>query len=123
MLIVDWADARKALVESDTFPRCMYPLRRLTLTKVHIKLRRGARSGAVKKAWKDNKIAEKWAACRPAQKLAVATKRANLDDLERFSVMINRKQRAFAVRKLASKQLNPKKGAVKKAVDNKKKQK
>ena len=114
VLVVDWADSKKILVEGDKFPRCMYPLRRLTLTKVNIKLNRGARSGAVQKAWKDQKVSEKWAATNPAMKLDVKQKRANLDDMGRFSVMINRKQRAFAVRKLVSKQINPKKGAAKK---------
>lgn len=89
----------------------MYPLRRLQLTKIRIPLNRGARSGAVQKAWKDNKVDEKWASTPVARKLAIKTQRANLDDFQRFAVMINRKQRAFAVRKLVSKQLNPKKKA------------
>jgi len=35
--------------------------------------------------------------------MAQNTKRASLNDLERFSVMINRKRRSFAVRSLAKK--------------------
>ena len=112
MLIVDWADSKRILVEGakGNFPRVLYPLRRLQLTKIKIDLNRGARSGAVQKAWKANKVDEKWASTPVAKKLAIKAQRANLDDFQRFAVMINRKQRAFAVRKLVSKQLNPKKG-------------
>merc|ERR1712147_525311 len=87
VLVVDWADAKKILIEGAKFPRCLYPLRRLTMTKVKIPLNRGARSGAVQKAW-------------AAKKVDVKQKRANLDDFARFSVMLNRKARAHAVRKL-----------------------
>lgn len=118
-MVVDWCDDKRILIESDKFPRVLYPLRRLQLTKVKVALNRGARSAAVKKSWKDNKVAEKWAKTNAARKLDIKAKRANLDDMGRFSVMINRKQRAFAVRKLVSKQLNPKKGGAKKAAAKK----
>merc|ERR1711862_1038647 len=112
-LIVDWADAKKVLIEGPKMPRCLYPIRRLQLTKVKIPLNRSARSGAVQKAWKAQKVDEKWAATRPAQNMVTKEKRANLTDFDRFSVMINRKQRAFAVRKLVCKQVNPKRAAAK----------
>jgi large subunit ribosomal protein L14e len=89
------------------------------MTKVKVALNRSARSAAVKKAWKDSKVDEKWAKCPAAQKMAVKEKRANLDDFARFSVMINRKQRAHNVRKLVSKQIKPKKAAPKKGGDKK----
>merc|ERR1711865_358084 len=119
VIVVDWADSKRILIEGAAFPRCMYPLRRLALTKVKVALNRGARSAAVQKLWKSAKVDEKWQKTRAAQKLDAEAKRANLDDMGRFSVMINRKQRAFAVRKLVSKQINPKKGAIKKAVAKK----
>merc|ERR1719443_907769 len=112
-LIVDWADSKRVLVEGPKMPRMIYPLRRLQLTRIKININRGCRSGAVMKAWKEQKADEKWAATNPAQKLAVKEKRANLTDFDRFSVMINRKQRAFAVRKLVCKQVNPKRAAAK----------
>merc|ERR1719453_1652058 len=113
-LIVDWADSKKVLIEGKDMPRCLYPLRRLQLTKIKIPLVRSCRSGAVQKAWKAQKVDEKWASTKPAQKMDEKNKRANLSDFDRFSVMINRKQRAFAVRRLVAKQINPKKGAAKK---------
>ena len=109
-MIVDWADSKRMLVEGAKFPRCMYPLRRLTLTRKVIKLNRSARSGAVQKAWKAEKVDEVFAKLPAAMKKARREQRANLDDFSRFSVMINRKQRAFQVRKAVAKQINPKKG-------------
>ena len=115
VLIVDWADAKRMLIEGREVPRMMYPLRRLQLTRRVIKLNRGARSGAVQKVWKAEKVDEKFNALPVAMKKARREQRANLDDFSRFSVMINRKQRAFAVRKAVAKQINPKKGGKKDA--------
>merc|ERR1712083_929278 len=108
VVIVDWADAKQMLVEGPKLPRCMYPLRRLQLTKQKVKINRGARSGAVRKMFAE--VAKKFDSTSAAKKMAVQNKRAELTDFDRFSVMINRKQRAHAVRKAVSKQLNPKKG-------------
>ena len=117
VVIVDWVNAKQVLIEGENFPRCLYPMRRLTLTKFVVpNLLRGARSSNVIKASKKFELVKKFAACPPALKMEQAKKRANLTDFERFSVMINRKRRSFAVRKLASKMVAPaNKGPVKKA--------
>lgn len=50
VVIVDIADATRVLVDGPTtgFPRVLYPLKRLTLTKLKIKgLLKGARTGTV----------------------------------------------------------------------------
>lgn len=56
-----------------------------------------------RKAAEAFKLSEKWAATSAAKKFAVRAKRASLNDLDRFKVMINRKNRSFQVRKLAKK--------------------
>lgn len=91
------------LIDGEGFPRCLYPMRRLTLVKHRLPILRGARSGTIKKAWEAYGLTKKFADSRPAQKMAQNAKRASLNDLERFSVMINRKRRSFAVRSLAKK--------------------
>ena len=51
VIIVDIADATRVLVDGPTtgFPRVLYPLKRLTLSSLHIKsLLKGARTGTVK---------------------------------------------------------------------------
>ena len=102
-MIVDFADSKRMLVDGEDFPRVVYPIRRLTLTKLRIPLLRGARTSTVLKAAKAFGLKQKWEESAPAKKLEVHKKRASLNDLERFSVMINRKRRSFAVRKLAAK--------------------
>jgi len=104
-VIVDFADSKRMLVDGEDFPRVLYPIRRLTLTKLRIPLLRGARTSTVLKAAKAFGLKQKWEASAPAKKLEVHKKRASLNDLERFSVMINRKRRSFAVRAIAKKSL------------------
>ena len=104
VVIVDWVNARQVLVDGEGFPRCLYPLRRLTLTKLVVPgILRGARTSTVAKASKKFDLTAKFAASRPSAKMEQAKKRASLNDFDRFSVMINRKRRSFAVRKLAAK--------------------
>ena len=105
-MIVDFADSKRMLVDGEDFPRVVYPIRRLTLTKLRIPLLRGARTSTVLKAAKAFGLKQKWEASAPAKKLEVHKKRASLNDLERFSVMINRKRRSFAVRAIAKKALS-----------------
>ena len=49
------------------------------------------------------KLNEKWALTSQAKKFALRAKRASLNDLDRFKVMINRKNRSFKLRQLAKK--------------------
>ena len=64
---------------------------------------------------------EKWAQTSQAKKFALRAKRASLNDLDRFKVMINRKNRAFKLRQLAKKITGGAKGGAKKAAPAKKK--
>ena len=104
VVIVDWVNARQVLIDGEGFPRVLYPLRRLTLTNYVVPgVLRGARTSTLVKAAKKFDLAAKFAASRPSAKMEQAKKRASLNDFDRFSVMINRKRRSFAVRKLAAK--------------------
>ena len=115
VVIVDFADQNRALVDGKDFPRCLYPIRRLTLTKLVVPIQRGARTGTLLKALKDFDLEGKWEATPTAKKAAMRETRANLTDFERFKVMRNRKRRSYAVRKLVSKQISKKKAPPKKA--------
>ena len=50
VVIVDIADTHRVLVDGPTtgFPRTLYPLKRLTLTKFKLNLLRGARTSTLK---------------------------------------------------------------------------
>ena len=94
------------LVDGENFPRVLYPIRRLTLTKFRLPILRGARTSTVVAAAKKFGLQQKWEASSQAIKIATHAKRANLSDFERFSVMVNRKRRSFAVRAIAKKALS-----------------
>lgn len=55
------------------------------------------------KAAKKEDMEGQWGKTSAAKKIARAHKRASLNDLDRFKVMIQRKQRAHLVRKIAKK--------------------
>ena len=50
VVILDMADVNRVLIEGPTsgFPRVLYPIRRLTLTRLLVPIPRGARSGTLK---------------------------------------------------------------------------
>jgi len=97
--IVDVVDGNKVLVDGENFPRMMMPLRRLSLTKLKLGIQRGARTGTFLKAAKKEGLQAQWDAMPFAKKLALKAKRANLTDIERFQVMVNRKAKSLAIRK------------------------
>merc|ERR1712188_234166 len=85
------------------FPRVMYPLRRLTLTRLRIPILRGARTGTLRKAAAKFELDKKWTETRACQKMARATARANTTDFDRFKVMVFRKQRGYVARRFHKK--------------------
>lgn len=102
-VIADVADQNTVLVDGPAFPRVTYPVRRLALTNLRMKLNRGARTSTLLKAAKEFDLDKKWAATPEAKRLAQRETRSKLNDFERFQVMINRKRRAHAIRKLTKK--------------------
>ncbi|GEQ68996.1 hypothetical protein JCM33374_g2666 [Metschnikowia sp. JCM 33374] len=79
-------------------------LAKVALTPVVLpKLPRGARTGTVAKKWAAADIDAKYAATPAAKKAAIRQKRASLSDFERFQVQILKKQRRYAVKKIAAK--------------------
>jgi len=69
---------------------------------------RGARTGTVVKAAKAFDLDAKWKKTAYCTKMDRFTKRATLTDFERFQVMVARKQRSFAVKRLTAKNLGKK---------------
>ena len=104
VIIVDMVDINRVLVDgAGNFPRCIYPIKRLTLTKLRMNVLRGARTGTLIKVAKTFGLEEKWAANAACKKIARYSARAATTDFDRFKVMIARKQRTYSVRKLAYK--------------------
>ena len=103
VVIVDFVDFTRVLVDGANFPRTIYPLKRLTLTRLRIPILRGCRTGTLAKAAKAFELDKKWAACTAQKKMEKFNKRKETTDFDRFKIMVLRKQRSYDARKLAKK--------------------
>lgn len=122
VVIVDIVDTKRVLIDSAdrSMPRCIYPLRRLSLTKIKVdKVHRGCRTGnLVKKAKKDDIVA-KFKATPVSIKQEKYKLRSSLSDFDRFKAMVLKKQRSYQRGHLDSKKKAPAKGGDKKAAAGK----
>ncbi|RMY56807.1 hypothetical protein D0863_12852 [Hortaea werneckii] len=99
-------DHRRVLVEgfssdaSKVVPRHAAPLAYVTLTGIVIpKVPLGVGHTALQKLWNNEKVEEKWANSKTAKTSAKLMRRRQLNDFERFKVMVLRKQARFETRK------------------------
>eukprot|EP00903_Cladosiphon_okamuranus_P005810 g5754.t1 len=100
-VILDVADNNKALVEGpDTgVGRQLIPFKRLALTDFKLPIQRNARIGTIRAAAKAEDLHAKWEATSLAKKKARKLKRASMTDLDRFKVMVARKQKSAIIAK------------------------
>ncbi len=75
--------------------RQLIPLKRVALTKFKLPILRNPRSGILKKAIGDFGLNKKWEETSTAKKIAIRTRRATLNDFERFKTVLLRKQVSF----------------------------
>ncbi|EGS22970.1 60S ribosomal protein eL14 [Thermochaetoides thermophila DSM 1495] len=108
--IVEIIDHKRVLADGPSSdpklatPRGIVPLSRALLTPIVIpKLPRGARTGAVKKAWEAYGVDAKWKETNWAKKQLQQERRQSLTDFDRFKVMRLKKQRRFEERKALAK--------------------
>ncbi|GAB1311658.1 Ribosomal protein L14-domain-containing protein [Madurella fahalii] len=108
--IVEIIDHKRALVDGPSSddklatPRGPVQLAKTLLTPIVIeKLPRGARTGAVKKAWEAAGVDAKWHEGNWAKKQLQQERRQSLTDFDRFKVMRLKKQRRFEERKALAK--------------------
>ncbi|EAA36538.1 hypothetical protein GE21DRAFT_2093 [Neurospora crassa] len=108
--IVEIVDHKRVLVDGPSSdpklaaPRGVVSLSRTLLTPLVVeKLPRGARTGAVKKAWEAAGIDAKWKESNWAKKQLQQERRKALTDFDRFKVMRLKKQRRFEERKALAK--------------------
>ena len=122
VVIVDMVDMNRVLVDGmGKFPRVIYPLKRLNLTRLRVPaVLRGCRTGTLAKAVKAFDLDAKWTKTPAFLKMDRQNKRAALTDYQRFQVMILRKQRSYTASHLNSKKAPAKKAAPAKAAGGKK---
>ena len=101
--IVDIVDGNKCLIDGPMnitgVSRQVIPFKRLNLTDLVVTIERNASTKDLSEAWSADGTLEKWEATAWAQKLAAKKKRANLNDFERFKVMVAKKQKSSIIKK------------------------
>merc|ERR1719270_1890129 len=105
--IVDIIDQNKCLIDGPAditgVPRQVCPYKRIALTDLVVKIERTSTVDDIKAAWEEAEIMSKWEESSWAKKISAKKKRANLNDFDRFKVMVARKQKsAIIAKKLAS---------------------
>merc|ERR1719345_203046 len=76
----------------------MMPVRRLSLTDFKAKIPRGAREKTLKKALDTDGIMTKWTETSWAKKLKAKEVRKNMNDFDRFKLMLAKKKRSALVK-------------------------
>lgn len=96
-IIVDILDHNRALIDGPMtgVARQILAFKHLRLTKIVVKLPRGAREKTVKKVWQAEQVSEKWSQTASAKKAAQLKVRKNLNDFERFKVMVLKQRRNY----------------------------
>lgn len=99
-VVVDIVDQNKCLVDGGTLGiRQMISYSRIALTDFVVTIERNAAPKEITKAWAEADITTKWEATSWAKKLSSKVKRANLNDFDRFKVMVAKKQKSEIIRK------------------------
>jgi large subunit ribosomal protein L14e len=90
--IVDIVSDKRVLVDGEDIKRQVIPIARIQLTKQVLKVGRGARTGAVKRIISKENVAQTFANSSLGKHYASQTKRENLNDFERFKVVVLRRR-------------------------------
>merc|ERR1719378_1461705 len=77
----------------------MMPVRRLSLTDLKSTIPRGAREKTLKLALDKDEVMKKWEETAWAKKLQSKKVRSEMNDFDRFKLMVARKKRSIAVKK------------------------
>merc|ERR1719487_2184881 len=76
----------------------MMPLRRLSLTDFKVSVPRGAREKTLRLAMEKDGVMAKWAQTAWAKKLKSKQVRSEMNDFDRFKLMVARRKRSKAVK-------------------------
>ena len=105
-VIVNVIDSKTALVDGpksvngeDIVQRHVMPLKRLSITNIKCDIMPGAKLKVLEKAIADAGVAKKWAASSWSKGIAKKAAKANMNDFDRFTMMVARKTRARVVNK------------------------
>mmetsp|Transcript_18120 Transcript_18120/g.30953 ORF Transcript_18120/g.30953 Transcript_18120/m.30953 type:complete len:132 (-) Transcript_18120:334-729(-) len=104
VVIADIVDSNRVLVDGlNNYPRVIFPLKMLNLTKLRLPVLRGARTGTLLKAAKAYDLDKKFKDTKAFKKMDNFSKKRQTTDFDRFKVMVLRKQRSYEAGTLAKK--------------------
>ncbi|XP_020248356.1 probable 60S ribosomal protein L14 isoform X4 [Asparagus officinalis] len=98
VVIVDVIDQNRALVDAPDLVRGPMNFKRLTLTDIKIDIPRIPKKKSLIAAMEAADVKNKWENSSWGRKLIVQKRRASLNDLDRFKVMLAKIKRGAAVR-------------------------
>jgi large subunit ribosomal protein L14e len=99
VVIVDVIDQNRALIDSPDMVRTSINFKRLSLTDITISISRNPKKKDLAKAVEEGEVYSKWESSAWGRKLAVRSRRASLNDFDRFKVMVARIKKSSIVRR------------------------
>uniref|UniRef100_A0A0D6RA73 Large ribosomal subunit protein eL14 domain-containing protein n=1 Tax=Araucaria cunninghamii TaxID=56994 RepID=A0A0D6RA73_ARACU len=103
VVIVDVVDQNRALVDAPKMGRCQMNFKRLSLTDIKIDIPRTPKKKVLIEAMQAAEVQKRWENSSWGRKLIVQKKRAELNDFERFKVMLAKIKRGALIRHELSK--------------------
>ncbi|XP_061370805.1 large ribosomal subunit protein eL14-like [Gastrolobium bilobum] len=98
VVIVDVIDQNRALVDAPDMVSSQVNFKRLSLTDIKIDIKRVPKKKDLVKAMEAADVKNKWENSSWGRKLIVKKRRASLNDLDRFKLMLTKIKRAAIVR-------------------------
>jgi large subunit ribosomal protein L14e len=98
VVIVDVVDQNRALVDAPDMERIQMNFKRLSLTDIVIDINRVPKKKALIEAMEKADVKNKWEKSSWGRKLIVQKRRANLNDFDRFKIMLAKIKKAGVVR-------------------------
>eukprot|EP00227_Mantoniella_beaufortii_P012930 CAMPEP_0197585574 /NCGR_PEP_ID=MMETSP1326-20131121/7827_1 /TAXON_ID=1155430 /ORGANISM="Genus nov. species nov., Strain RCC2288" /LENGTH=130 /DNA_ID=CAMNT_0043150095 /DNA_START=35 /DNA_END=427 /DNA_ORIENTATION=+ len=101
VVIVDFVDMNRVLVDSPNITRCVISLRRLAITSLVVDLQeqRTPDAATLAAAMKACDVEGQWAGSAWGKKIAKQAARKNLSDFDRYKVMVARVKRSALIKK------------------------
>eukprot|EP00252_Welwitschia_mirabilis_P027297 TRINITY_DN9330_c0_g1_i1.p1 TRINITY_DN9330_c0_g1~~TRINITY_DN9330_c0_g1_i1.p1 ORF type:complete len:138 (-),score=29.90 TRINITY_DN9330_c0_g1_i1:398-811(-) len=99
VVIVDVVDQNRALVDAPDMVRCQMNFKRLSLTDIKIDIPRIPKKKVLIEAMETAEVQKRWESSKWGRKLIVRKRRAELNDFERFKVMVARIKRGAQIRR------------------------
>ncbi|MED6115539.1 hypothetical protein PIB30_091668, partial [Stylosanthes scabra] len=103
VVIVDVMDQNRALVDAPDMVSSQVNFKRLSLTGLKVDIKRDRRKNELIKAMEDADVKNKWEKSSWGRKLIVKKTRVNLNDFDRFKLMLVKIKKAVVVRQKLAK--------------------